>query len=195
MSIWVKDGKLVVDENGKPIECEDCPCDGAVQCDTACCETGAVTNTVEIDFGMNILTDDECSSCNEVGGVFELESSAPCVWTAEFDYECGSENTINCGFDPSRNYNGYRLSFSVTLNATFCNLSAGVSATPLMDGVPVGLVDPCEFGGGASYFRNGAVGTNKIACDEPFVADLVSSGGWGNFCGGNFPATVTLTFV
>jgi hypothetical protein len=31
MSIWLKDGKLVVDSSKKPIECADCPCD-AVDC-------------------------------------------------------------------------------------------------------------------------------------------------------------------
>ena len=28
MSIWTRNGKLIVNENGKPIECDRCPCDG-----------------------------------------------------------------------------------------------------------------------------------------------------------------------
>lgn len=33
---WIKDGKLIVDEDGKPIDCETCPCDGAVPSDCMC---------------------------------------------------------------------------------------------------------------------------------------------------------------
>lgn len=35
--LWVKDGKLVVDGSGKPIICDDCPCEGASAC-TDCTE-------------------------------------------------------------------------------------------------------------------------------------------------------------
>ena len=34
MGIWTKDGKLIVDSNGKPIVCNDCPC-GGVECRAA----------------------------------------------------------------------------------------------------------------------------------------------------------------
>ncbi len=173
----------------------NCCCQDPFTCDTECCESGSVTNTVELDFGGSILTDNECNTCDEIGGVFELEGNGDCSWYAEFDYECGGEFTIDCGSDPSRNYNGYRLIFLMTMNATFCNIGISVSVVPLMDGIEVALSDSCEFGGGAAYFRNGGAGTIKIPCDEPFSVDLTSSGGWGNFCSDSFPATVLVTFV
>ncbi len=43
LKAWIKDGKLVVDADGKPILCEDCPCDGSLP--AACCESASLTST------------------------------------------------------------------------------------------------------------------------------------------------------
>ena len=53
MSIWTVNGILVVDSNGAPIECDTCPCDGAVPCGNNVVYTGGASfpNTQTVNLG------------------------------------------------------------------------------------------------------------------------------------------------
>lgn len=90
MPLWMKDGKLIVDETGAPIVCDECPCDeeGVV-----CCPEGTVIATIP-----NILVNStdpingcETTLCPSVGGEYVLEKGeGVCYWVYEEVFDCFS---------------------------------------------------------------------------------------------------------
>ncbi len=189
MAIWTNGGTLVIDGSGKVITCATCPCE-TVDCDTTCCLDGALTPTLEIDLGANPLTDEDCGGCDLVAGAFELDNTAECTWTGSFDYECGATSQIDCTVD--KDYNGFRLVITATLNRAACRWSVSIIMQVLMDGSVVNLDDSCASPGGASYDGS----NNDIHCDgTETTLTLNSSSSWSTVCVDNMPATITIRVV
>ena len=166
-----------------------CPCD-EVNCETECCLDGALTSTVEIDLGANPLIDEDCDACDQVTGAFELSNTGDCVWTGEFDYECGATSQIDCDVD--KDYNGFRLTITATLDDLNCRWSVDIAMTVLMDGTPVGLDDSCSRPGAAFYLGT----SNDIHCDgTETTLNQISTDNWEGVCVDNMPATITIRVV
>ena len=165
-------------------------CCNTVNCDTECCLDGALTNTVEIDLGANPLTDEDCGACDTVAGAFQLVNTSECVWTGEFDYECGATHQLDCIVD--QDYNGFRLVMTATLNRAACRWSVNIAMFVLMDGSLVALDDSCSRPGSAGYTGS----NNDIHCDgteTTLTQDFSDS--WASVCVDNMPATITIRVI
>ena len=51
LTAWTLDGKIVVDDSGRPIVCDHCPCPGAVAIPCTNCDPDKTPATVKIQFG------------------------------------------------------------------------------------------------------------------------------------------------
>lgn len=193
MAIWTNGGTLVVDGSNKVVTCATCPC-STFDCDTECCLDGALTATVEVDLGATPLTDEDCGACDTVSGTFQLDATAnTCQWSGEFDYECGSEEIIDCSFPTADvTYNGFRLEIVASLNRAACRWSVSISMRALMDGVVVGVSDACPGFGSSNYES----ANNDIHCDGTnTTCNQTSSNLGGTACVDNMPATITIRVI
>lgn len=135
MPLWMRDGKLLVDGDGKPLECDDCPCGG---CSCACGADEFTVPDITVGSGLfisfmatDILASNPNFSC--VSGV--------CVWTGFIT------STYN---DGSNDYaENIEASFQLNADGTWSLSIVGQSEYLHPGSFPVG-----EF----SYTRSGSMG-------------------------------------
>lgn len=92
MSIWEIDGRLVVNEDKAPIECDECPCNIVdLPCCSSCDDCTASTTPRTITITVTGIVDDSCGDCSDFNGTYVLEKDDdvdPCSWGLSFENDC-----------------------------------------------------------------------------------------------------------
>ena len=183
----MKDGKLVVDSNGQPIECDTCPCDQAVEETPPECEVcdGSAPSTWTLELtGYTNCGGCDCTDCTGINGTHILEfyanmdcptsisCTAGCSWRKVIaaDDACGYDVTLELAIytqagSPGTTFLEFRVYWgdpeSVSTDFDFWNGSVASDPLDCCSSYELGII----FFGCADGSSAGAGGTGH--CSQP----------------------------